>query len=51
MPYILRTAYLIPDEALPRKGFSMTFIAEYQLYKKITVQLSDKGKEGVKKLL
>ena len=29
----------------------MTFIAEYQLYKKITVQLSDKGKEGVKKLL
>ena len=23
MPYILRTAYLIPDEALPRKGFQL----------------------------
>ena len=29
----------------------MTFTAENQLYKKITVQLSVKGKEGVKKLL
>ena len=29
----------------------MTFIAENQIYKKITVQLSVKGKEGVKKLL
>jgi len=29
----------------------MTFIVENQLYKKITVQLSVKGKEGVKKLL
>ncbi len=29
----------------------MTFITENQLYKKITVQLSVKGKEGVKKLL
>lgn len=29
----------------------MTFVTEYQLYKKITVQLSVKGKEGVKKLL
>lgn len=29
----------------------MTFIAENQPYKKITVQLSFKGKEDVKKLL
>lgn len=29
----------------------MTFIAENQPYKKITVQLSVKGKEEVKKLL
>ena len=29
----------------------MIFIAENQLYKKITVQLSVKGKEGAKKLL
>ena len=29
----------------------MTFIADNQLYEKITVQLSVKGKEGVKKLL
>jgi len=29
----------------------MTFIADNQLHKKITVQLSVKGKEGVKKLL
>ena len=29
----------------------MTFIVENKLYKKITVQLSVKGKEGVKKLL
>ena len=29
----------------------MTFITENQTYKKITVQLSAKGKEGVKKLL
>lgn len=29
----------------------MTFIADNQLYEKIKVQLSVKGKEGVKKLL
>ena len=31
--------------------FSTTLVAENQLYKKITIQLSVKGKEGVKKLL
>ena len=29
----------------------MTFIAEYQSHEKIAVQLSVKGKEGMKKLL
>ena len=29
----------------------MTFTTEYQPYKKITVQLFVRGKEGVKKLL
>lgn len=29
----------------------MTFIADNQLYKKMTIQLSVKGKDGVKKLL
>lgn len=29
----------------------MIFITDNQLHKKITVQLSGKGKEGVKKLL